>query len=137
MTPRSLEATVPAPAVSEKDTAGPALQVTAAVPLAIRGVTKRWRKDQPPVLDALDLALEPGTITWVGGRNGAGKTTMLRIAAGLIEPERGRAEVWGVTARENRVRYQTLVSLPARRRPGPVRHGSPCVTSWSSGRGSR
>ena len=85
-----------------------------AFPLALRGVTKRWRKHQPPVLSELDLALEPGTMTWVGGRNGAGKTTMLRIAAGLIEPEQGRAEVWGVSARENRVRYQTLVSfLPA------------------------
>jgi ABC-2 type transport system ATP-binding protein len=118
MTLRSLEATMPAAHVSEKNATGPAVrpapEVTDAVPLAFRGVTKRWGKDQPPVLDGLDLALEPGTITWVGGRNGAGKTTMLRIAAGLIEPERGSAEVWGVTARENRVRYQTLVSfLPA------------------------
>ncbi len=83
-------------------------------PLAIKDVTKRWRSDLPPVLDGVDLLLEQGSITWVGGRNGAGKTTMLRVAAGLIEPERGRAEVWGVSAQENRVRYQTLVSfLPA------------------------
>ncbi|HXN38336.1 MAG TPA: ABC transporter ATP-binding protein [Solirubrobacteraceae bacterium] len=85
-----------------------------AFPLAIKHVIKRWRKDLPLVLDGVDLALEPGTLTWVGGRNGAGKTTLLRIAAGLIEPEQGRAEVWGVSVRENRVRYQTLVSfLPA------------------------
>jgi ABC-type multidrug transport system ATPase subunit len=85
-----------------------------AFPLAIRSVSKRWRKDLPLVLDDVDLALEPGTLTWVGGRNGAGKTTLLRIAAGLIEPEQGRAEVWGVSVRENRARYQTLVSfLPA------------------------
>ncbi len=58
-----------------------------AFPLAIRNVSKRWRKDLPLVLDDVDLALEPGTLTWVGGRNGAGKTTLLRIAAGLIEPE--------------------------------------------------
>src|SRR5207302_6760660 len=84
-----------------------------AAPLAFRDVTKRWRRDQPPVLDELCLTLEPGTMTWIGGRNGAGKTTLLRIAVGLIEPDRGRAEVWGFTARENRVRYQRLVSFLA------------------------
>jgi ABC-type multidrug transport system ATPase subunit len=83
-------------------------------PLAIHNASKRWRKDLPPVLEGLNLSLEPGTKTWVGGRNGVGKTTMLRIAAGLIEPDEGRAEVWGVSVRENRERYQRLVSfLPA------------------------
>lgn len=39
---------------------------------------------------------------------------MLRVAAGLIEPDTGRAEVWGVSHSENRTRYQQLVSfLPA------------------------
>ncbi len=85
-----------------------------AAPLRLRALGKRWRKDLPPVLEGLDLTLEPGTSTWVGGRNGVGKTTMLRVAAGLIEPDSGRAEVWGVSAAENRVRYQRLVSfLPA------------------------
>jgi ABC-type multidrug transport system ATPase subunit len=86
----------------------------AGAPLSLRGLTKRWRKDLPLVLDDLDLTLEPGTTTWVGGRNGVGKTTMLRVASGLIDPDSGRAEVWGVTARENHSRYQRLVSfLPA------------------------
>jgi ABC-type multidrug transport system ATPase subunit len=83
-------------------------------PLQLRGLSKRWRKDLPLVLDELDLTLAPGTATWVGGRNGVGKTTMLRVAAGLIEADSGRAEVWGVSHTENRVRYQQLVSfLPA------------------------
>jgi ABC-2 type transport system ATP-binding protein len=83
-------------------------------PLAIRAISKRWRRDLPLILDGLDLALQEGTRTWIGGRNGAGKTTLLRIAAGLIEPDVGRVEVWGVSARENRARYQQLVSfLPA------------------------
>jgi ABC-type multidrug transport system, ATPase component len=114
----SLEAALLPASVRQEGAAAPALwpapEVADAFPLAIRGVRKRWRKDQPPVLDGLDLTLAPGTTTWVGGRNGAGKTTMLRIAAGLIDPDRGRAEVWGVTAAENRARYQQLVSfLPA------------------------
>jgi ABC-2 type transport system ATP-binding protein len=85
----------------------------AAAPMMLRDVSKRWRKG-PQVLRGLDLTLEPGTTTWVGGQNGVGKTTMLRIAAGLIDPDDGRAEVWGLSARESRVRYQQLVSfLPA------------------------
>lgn len=117
MTPRLLELTKPT--ARERDgveLAAGARQATelAAAPLRLRGLRKRWRKDLPLVLDELDLTLEPATKTWIGGRNGVGKTTMLRIAAGLIHPEGGRAEVWGITAREHRARYQQLVSfLPA------------------------
>lgn len=84
-----------------------------AAPLALHGVSKRWHKG-PQVLTGLDLTLEPGTTTWVGGQNGVGKTTMLRIAAGLIDPDEGRAEAWGLDPHKHRVRYQQLVSfLPA------------------------
>ncbi len=96
------------------DTVVPAPTEAPAQPLVLRDVSKRWRKDLPLVLDGLDLTLEPGRKTWIGGRNGVGKTTMLRIAAGLIDADSGRAEVWGVSVRENRARYQQLVSfLPA------------------------
>jgi ABC-type multidrug transport system ATPase subunit len=84
------------------------------VPLALRAVTKCWKSGQPPVLDDVSLTLVPGTSTWIGGRNGVGKTTLLRIAAGLIFPERGRAEARGLTVHEDRAHYQRLVSfLPA------------------------
>jgi ABC-2 type transport system ATP-binding protein len=83
-------------------------------PLRLQGVSKRWQSMATPVLDGLDLELMPGSCTWVGGRNGAGKTTMLRVAAGLIEPDAGRVEVWGETARAAGVRYRRAVSfLPA------------------------
>ncbi len=118
MSLHSLDSITPAAtgvgAASADMPASAAAAVPDAAPLTLRGITKRWSKRQAPVLDGLDLTLEPGTATWVGGRNGAGKTTMLRIAAGLIEPELGRAEVWGVSARENRARYQRLLwFLPA------------------------
>lgn len=95
----------------------PSLRITrpgAEAPLALQAVTKRWRSGQTPVLDDVALTLEPGTSTWIGGRNGVGKTTLLRIAAGLIHPESGTVRAGGLTVHEDRARYQRLVSfLPA------------------------
>lgn len=91
---------------------GPAPRAIEA-PLALHAVSKRWSSGHSPVLDDVSLTLEPGTSTWIGGRNGVGKTTLLRIAAGLIYPERGRAEVRGFTVHDDRVRYQRLVSFLA------------------------
>lgn len=116
MTPRALAVTKPVLGASVgAGSRGPMEQPEPNVaPLRLRSLSKRWRKDLPLILDDLELTLEPGTTTWVGGRNGIGKTTMMRVAAGLIEPDSGRAEVWGIAPHENRARYQQLVSfLPA------------------------
>ncbi|HEX4463846.1 MAG TPA: ABC transporter ATP-binding protein [Solirubrobacterales bacterium] len=85
-----------------------------AFPLSLEGIHKRWRKDQAPILDGVDLRLDLGTKTWIGGRNGAGKTTLLRIAAGLIDPDQGRVHAWGFGPHDKRSRYHRLVAfLPA------------------------
>jgi ABC-type multidrug transport system ATPase subunit len=42
------------------------------------------------VLNGIDLALRPGTVTLVVGANGSGKSTLLRIACGLQVPTAGR-----------------------------------------------
>lgn len=85
-----------------------------AFPLSLEGIHKRWRKNQAPVLDGVDLRLDLGTKTWIGGRNGAGKTTLLRIAAGLIDPDEGRVHAWGFGPHDKRSRYHRLVTfLPA------------------------
>lgn len=49
------------------------------------------------VLHAIDLHLEPGTLTAVLGGDGAGKTTLLRTLVGLIAPTAGQVSAPAAT----------------------------------------
>lgn len=42
------------------------------------------------VLDAVDLAIEPGEVVALVGPSGCGKSTLAHIAAGIVDPLRGR-----------------------------------------------
>lgn len=64
--------------------------------LELHDIYHRWRKRPTPVLDGASLALAPGTVTWIGGRNGVGKTTLLRVAAGILLPQRGTVRLDGL-----------------------------------------
>jgi ribose transport system ATP-binding protein len=48
-----------------------------------------------PVLKGVSLSLEPGTLTALAGENGAGKSTMMKIATGQVRPDRGQVLVDG------------------------------------------
>ena len=56
-------------------------------------LTKRYRR--VAAVDGVSFACEPGTITGFLGRNGAGKSTTLRMITGLTRPDAGRATVAG------------------------------------------
>ena len=49
---------------------------------------------QPPLFSRLDLAVPPG-VTWLGGDEGTGKTTLLRLMAGELAPQAGTVRAGG------------------------------------------
>ena len=57
---------------------------------------------QSPVLNAVDLRLEPGDRVAIVGDSGAGKSTLLRLMAGLFSAQHGRILLDGeeATARQ-------------------------------------
>jgi ABC-type multidrug transport system ATPase subunit len=77
----------------------------------MRGIVKRWKGLPAPVLAGVDLELEPGTIVAISGRNGTGKTTLLRIAAGIIAPDAGAVSVAGFDPERQRREFQRRVGF--------------------------
>jgi ABC-2 type transport system ATP-binding protein len=79
--------------------------------LALHNVSKSWGERK--VLDDLELILDCGTLTSISGTNGIGKTTMLRIAVGLIMPDEGIVDLDGLHPRRDRRRYQSRIGFLA------------------------
>ena len=68
-----------------------------------------------PVLENISLSIEPGARACVTGRNGEGKSTLLKVIAGILEPDSGEV----LKAPSTRVAY--LPQDVPEDRPGTVR----------------
>lgn len=66
-----------------------------------------YRKKKAPLFQDLNLKLESGTINGILGKNGAGKTTFLRVVSGLLFPQHGQSLVNGVASKERHVEMLT------------------------------
>ena len=58
-------------------------------------LSKTFPKADKPALNALDFSIETGKITGLVGPDGAGKTTLIRMLAGLLTPTSGKLEILG------------------------------------------
>ena len=77
--------------------------------LNFTGVTKSFGRGARSVtaLRDLTLAVPAARITGLFGPDAAGKTTLLRLAAGLLSPDQGRVEVLGHDAVRDTARIQS------------------------------
>lgn len=66
--------------------------------LVLDGVTKRYADPRRTTvaLDAVCLTVEPGEVVAVWGGRGSGRTTLLRVAAGVERPDAGTVHLCGV-----------------------------------------
>src|SRR5438270_8149410 len=62
-------------------------------------------------LDGVDLEVAEGTVFGLLGPNGAGKTTLVRVLATLLEPDAGRAEVFGRDVVEDAPDVRAMLGL--------------------------
>lgn len=56
----------------------------------------RWGR-KVKVLDGISLSVEQGEVFGFIGKNGAGKSTTIKIMTGIVPPTSGGASLWGIT----------------------------------------
>jgi ATP-binding cassette, subfamily B, bacterial CvaB/MchF/RaxB len=64
--------------------------------IELRNVFFRYAETEPFVLEDINFIIEPGEFVTVMGPSGAGKTTLIKIMLGLLEPTRGEVLIDGV-----------------------------------------
>ena len=74
------------------------------VVLELEGVAKRFRvgKREVHALRGVNLRMRSGLVMGLVGPDGAGKTTLMRLVAGLLAPDAGRIMVLGLDGRARR-----------------------------------
>lgn len=87
-----------------KSTAGEAGDVpmlpTGPLHLSLGAVSLVWPGQPRALIQGLNFDLPPGTVALIRGRNGSGKTSLIRMLAGTLMPSHGQVLVDGVDLRQ-------------------------------------
>jgi ABC-2 type transport system ATP-binding protein len=77
--------------------------------IATEGLAKSY--GSTVALAGVDITVAQGTVLGLLGRNGAGKTTVVRILATLLAPDAGQARIAGVDVVREASRVRSLIGL--------------------------
>ena len=73
----------------------------------IRGLRKRYGDDD--VVQGVDLSIEQGEVFGLVGPDGAGKSTLIRMLAGILEPTEGEISLRGIDVVRNYEEVRSVV----------------------------
>ncbi|MBV9801675.1 MAG: ABC transporter ATP-binding protein [Solirubrobacterales bacterium] len=66
--------------------------------ISLAGIWRSWGrgKSRREILRGVNLDIAAGSAICISGRNGVGKTTLLRIVTGILAPDRGTVSIEGI-----------------------------------------
>ena len=85
--------------------------------ISARDVSVRYGKKT--AVQGVSLSVEEGSVYALLGRNGAGKSSLVRALLGMLEPELGRVELFGEDVWHHRVRLMDRIGVVAEEADAP------------------
>jgi ABC-2 type transport system ATP-binding protein len=88
-----------------------------SAPLVLEQLTRRFKagKRVAVALDAVSATTAPGVVSGLIGPDGAGKTTLMRLAAGLLRADSGRIRVFGTDVAAEPLKVQGMIAYMPQR----------------------
>jgi ABC-2 type transport system ATP-binding protein len=94
-------------------------EVTSTAVLIFEAVSKTFLSGGLEVraLQSVDISIQAGKVTGLIGPDGAGKTTLMRLAAGLLHPDEGQIQALAIDVVEQPLEVQSSVGYMPQRMP--------------------
>jgi len=95
----------------EQDFSAPEIELDTIQPsIEIRNLSFRYADSEPNVLNNLNLTIPAGQCIAITGASGCGKTTLMKLLLGLIEPTEGEILIGGIKlSRIGLANYRNLI----------------------------